>query len=89
MGQLWRGDEEIRLRPKTWDLLCLLVTNPGRLLSKDEIIDAVWGGAAVSDNMPGISVAELRRALQDDTRRPRFIETVHRRGFRFIAAIDR
>ncbi len=88
MGQLWLGDEEIRLRPKTWDLLCLLVTNPGRLLSKDEIIDTVWGGALVSDNMPGISVAELRRALQDDTRQPRFIETVHRRGFRFIAAIE-
>lgn len=87
-GQLWRGDEVIHLRPKTWDVLCLLIANPGRLLSKGDIIAAVWDGAAVGDTMPSISIAELRRALSDDARNPVFVETVHGRGFRFIAPLQ-
>lgn len=84
-GGLWSEGERVHLRPKTWEVLCLLAANPGRLLTKDEVLDAVWAGASVSDNMPSISVAELRRALHDDARRPRYVETVHGRGFRFIA----
>ncbi len=84
-GGLWLDGARVHLRPKTWEVLCLLVANPGRLLTKDDVLDAVWAGASVSDTMPSISVAELRRALQDDAKRPRYIETVHGRGFRFIA----
>jgi len=75
----------VHLRPKTWEVLCLLAANPGRLLTKDDMLDNVWAGSSVSDTMPSISVAELRRALQDDPKRPRYVETVHGRGFRFIA----
>lgn len=88
-ARLYRDDDVVRLRPKTWEVLCLLVANPGQLLTKQAIIDAVWEGAAVGDTMPSISVTELRRALGDDSRSPRYIETVHRRGFRFIAELRR
>lgn len=88
-GGLWSGGERVHLRPKTWEVLCLLVANPGQLLAKEDILDTVWAGASVSDTMPSISVAELRRALQDDAKRPRYVETVHGRGFRFIAELRR
>lgn len=86
-AQLYRDDRVVHLRPKTWEVLCLLVANPAHLLTKQDIIDAVWQGSAVGDTMPSISVRELRQALGDDSRNPRYIETVHRRGFRFIAEL--
>ncbi len=86
-GRLWRDGGIVHLRPKTWDVLCVLVANPGRLLTKDDLLGAVWGGAAISDTIPSISVAEIRRALGDDTQQPRYVETVHGRGFRFIAPL--
>ncbi len=87
-GRLWRGAAPVHLRPKTWEVLCLMLANPGRLLTKEELLEAVWPGVVVGDTMPGISVAELRRALDDDARRPRYIETVHRRGFRFLVPAE-
>lgn len=86
-GRLLRDGQHLALRPKTWSVLCFLIDNPGRLISKDELIDSVWNGRAVSDTMPGVSIAELRQALADDARSPRYIETAHGRGFRFIAEI--
>ncbi|HYC55042.1 MAG TPA: AAA family ATPase [Candidatus Binatia bacterium] len=86
-GQLKRGSEVLHLRPKSWELLCLLVANPGVLLSKEEILAEIWEDAVVGDTMPSISVAELRRALRDDARHPAYIETVHGRGFRFVGAL--
>jgi DNA-binding winged helix-turn-helix (wHTH) protein len=84
-GCLWRGDEPVALRPKAWELLRFLVERPGLLVTKDEIHAAVWGEAIVSDDTLTHTLAELRHALSDDARTPRFIETVHRRGVRFIA----
>jgi DNA-binding winged helix-turn-helix (wHTH) protein len=84
-GCLWRGDEPVALRPKAWELLRFLVERPGLLVTKEEIHAAVWGDAIVSDDTLTHTLAELRQALSDDARTPRFIETVHRRGFRFIA----
>ena len=86
-GRLWRGGQVVHLRPKTWEVLCLFVANPGQLLTKQEILAAVWGDVAIGDTMPSISATELRRALDDDARSPRYIETVHGRGFRFIASV--
>jgi DNA-binding winged helix-turn-helix (wHTH) protein/tetratricopeptide (TPR) repeat protein len=86
-AQLWRGDEEVNLRRKTFDLLCCLVDHPGDLLTKEALLDAVWPEVAVSDSMPATSVVELRRALGDGAKKPRFIETVHGRGYRFIAPV--
>jgi DNA-binding winged helix-turn-helix (wHTH) protein len=83
-GCLWRGDEPVALRPKAWELLRFLVERPGLLVTKDEIHAGVWGDAIVSDDTLTHTLAELRHALSDDARTPRFIETVHRRGVRFI-----
>lgn len=85
--RLYRGSVAIPLRRKTWNVLRHLVENAHRLISKEELFDVVWAGATVSDTMPGSSVAEIRRALQDDPKRPRYVETAHGRGFRFIAEV--
>lgn len=86
-GQLLRGSEAVPLRPKTFAVLRHLVERPGALVTKGELLDAVWADAAVTENTLTQSIRELRRALQDDTTPPRFIETVHHRGFRFVAPV--
>jgi len=85
--QLWRHGDEISLRPKTFEVLRYLVDHPAQLVTKAMMLDAVWPGVVVSDSMPATCVAELRKALDDDARIPRIIETVHRRGYRFIAPV--
>jgi DNA-binding winged helix-turn-helix (wHTH) protein len=86
-AQLWRDKEQITLRPKTFDVLRYLVDHPGELVTKAALLDAVWPEVSVSDSMPATCIAELRRALKDDAKTPRLIETVHRRGYRFIAKV--
>jgi DNA-binding winged helix-turn-helix (wHTH) protein/tetratricopeptide (TPR) repeat protein len=86
-AQLWRGDQEISLRRKTFDVLYYLVDHPGQLVTKAALLDAVWADVTVSDSMPAVCVFELRKALGDEAGTPRFIETVHRRGYRFIAKV--
>ena len=86
--RLLRDGQPIELRPKTWQLMRFLVENPGRLLSKDELLDAVWTDVAVTPASLNQAIRELRQALGDDAREPRYIQTVHRRGFRFIAALE-
>jgi DNA-binding winged helix-turn-helix (wHTH) protein/tetratricopeptide (TPR) repeat protein len=85
--QLWCGDTEVRLRRKTFEVLLFLVEKPAQLVTKGTLLDAVWSQVAVSDSMPSICVAELRKALGDDPTAPRFIETVHGRGYRFNAQV--
>src|SRR5262249_17821147 len=80
--RLWRDGEAIRLRPKSWDVLRYLVERPGLLITKEAIHQEVWHDTAVSDDTLTQSIGELRRVLGDDPRTPRFIETVHGRGFR-------
>jgi DNA-binding winged helix-turn-helix (wHTH) protein len=78
------GDREIRLTPKALALLCVLAERPGRVVTKDELFAAVWPETAVGDAALVTCIQELRKALRDDARRPRYIETLHRRGYRFI-----
>jgi DNA-binding winged helix-turn-helix (wHTH) protein/tetratricopeptide (TPR) repeat protein len=85
--QFWRDREEIKLRRKTFEVLRYLANHPGELVTKAILLDAVWGEVAVSDSMPAICVSELRKALGDDVRAPRFIVTVPGRGYRFIAPV--
>ena len=77
----------ISLRRKTFDVLLYLVDHPGQLVTKAALLDAVWAGVMVSDSMPATCVAELRKALGDEAKVPRFIETVHGRGYRFLAKV--
>ena len=84
-GRLMRGDATIPLRPKTWAVLLHLAERPDALVTTEELLDAVWPNVAVTPSTLTKSIGELRVALNDDARKPRCIETVHRRGFRFIA----
>jgi DNA-binding winged helix-turn-helix (wHTH) protein/tetratricopeptide (TPR) repeat protein/type II secretory pathway predicted ATPase ExeA len=85
--RLLRGSQPVPLQPKAFAVLRHLVERPGALVTKHELLDAVWADAAVSENSLTQSIRQLRRALQDDSTPARFIETVHRRGFRFVAAV--
>jgi DNA-binding winged helix-turn-helix (wHTH) protein/predicted ATPase len=82
--RLWRDAVAVRLRPKTFAVLRVLVARPGQLVTKDEIWSAVWPGTTVTDDTLTKSIRELRRALGDSPDSPRFIQTVHARGFRWL-----
>jgi DNA-binding winged helix-turn-helix (wHTH) protein len=85
--RLLRGQREIPLRPKSWDVLRFLLEQAGLLVTKEALHREVWADTAVSDDALTKSISELRRALGDTRRTPRFIETVHGRGFRFMAEV--
>jgi DNA-binding winged helix-turn-helix (wHTH) protein/predicted ATPase len=84
----WCGDQRLELMPKTFAVLRQLVDNPGRLITKDELLATVWGGTIVSESALTSCIRDLRKALRDSSRAPRYIETVHRRGFRFIGPVS-
>jgi DNA-binding winged helix-turn-helix (wHTH) protein len=87
-GLLMRGSVPVALRPKTWGVLHYLAERPGELVSKHEILDAIWPKVAVTEEVVGKSINELRAALGDGSGTPHFIETVPRRGFRFIGQVS-
>ena len=84
-GQLLRGPDVVPLPPKAFSLLHYLAGNPGRLIPKRELLAKVWPGVYVTDDVLKTTMKDVRRALQDDAHHPRFVETAHRRGYRFIA----
>jgi DNA-binding winged helix-turn-helix (wHTH) protein len=86
-GELRRDDVRVDLRPKLYSLLHFLLENRGRLVTKEEILDAVWRDVNVSDGSLNRTVAELRQILGDDSRQPHLIETVPRRGYKFIGSV--
>jgi TolB-like protein len=86
--RLWHGDQPVEIGNKAFQLLRLLVSNPNRLLTKDQILDAVWGEVCVSEGLIKEYVHDLRLALGDDPKQPRFIETVRGRGYRFLGGIE-
>ena len=88
-GQLWFRREEVRLTPKAAAVLKILVAHAGSPVSKDELFASVWPDVAVTDDALTTCVQELRRVLSDDAKHPQFIETRHRRGYQFIAAVSR
>src|SRR5262249_41576616 len=85
--RLLKGAREIAVRPKVFAVLKYLLDNPERLITKDEILDAVWPEVSVGDAVLKSCIKELRDLLEDDPRSPSFIETVHRRGYRFIGDV--
>jgi DNA-binding winged helix-turn-helix (wHTH) protein/tetratricopeptide (TPR) repeat protein len=82
---LLRDDEAVALAPTPFAVLCALARQPGSLLTKHALLDGVWGHQFVSDSVLKTVISELRTVLDDNARRPRYIETVSRRGYRFIA----
>jgi DNA-binding winged helix-turn-helix (wHTH) protein/predicted ATPase len=86
--QLCKGSEAIKLTPKAFAVLDHLVGRPGQLVTKDDLLNAVWPGTFVSDAVLKVVIRQIREALGDDSKSPRFIETAHRRGYRFIGQIS-
>jgi adenylate cyclase len=86
--RLWSGKQAISISNKAFQVLRLLVSNPNRLLTKEEILDAVWGEVFVSEGLVKEYVHDLRMALGDDPGCPRFIETIRGRGYRFLGGIQ-
>ncbi len=84
---LARGAEQVRVEPRVMDVLVQLASRRGEVVSKEEVVSAVWAGRYVSDDVLTVTVYALRKALRDDARQPRYIETVSRRGYRWIAPV--
>lgn len=86
---LLRDGKPVSITPKAFQLLLALVENHGRLVQKEELMQAVWADSFVEDGNLTFTIRVLRKALGDDTQKPRFIETVPRRGYRFIAEVKK
>jgi DNA-binding winged helix-turn-helix (wHTH) protein len=85
--QLWCGTEVRRLRPKSFAVLRYLVQHPGRVVTKDELLEAVWPETVVTEGVLKTCIAQIRQVLGETAKAPRYIATVHRWGYRFIAPV--
>src|SRR5688500_20231638 len=85
--QLTRDDAPVDLNSRYFDALALLVREQGKLVSKDRFLEEVWRGVPVTDEALTQCIRALRKALGDEAAAPRFIETVPRHGYRFIAPV--
>lgn len=83
-----KATELITLTPRAFDVLVVLLKQPGRVVEKRELFDQVWGETHVTDNALTKIIKEIRQALDDDATAPRYIETVPKRGYRFIGAVE-
>jgi len=84
---IWQGTIQHPLAPKDFALLYALASRSGNLVTKKELINIVWPKTAVSDNVIKTCIRRIRQILQDDYQSPQYIETIHRRGYRFICPI--
>jgi DNA-binding winged helix-turn-helix (wHTH) protein/Tfp pilus assembly protein PilF len=84
---LARGDEQVRVEPRVMDVLVHLAEHADGVVSKEDLIERVWKSRYVTDDVLTAAIYSLRKALGDDARRPRYIETVSRRGYRLIAPV--
>ena len=86
--RLRRAGEPVELSSRYFDALALLLGEPGKLVSKERFMDEVWRGIPVTDEALTQCIRTLRRQLGDDAARPRFIETVPKHGYRFVAEVE-
>src|SRR5262249_44920039 len=84
---LWCEAQALPLPPKAFAVLHYLVTHPDRLVTKEELLEAVWPETAVTDAVVRVAIAALRKVLGDTTQTPQYITTVPRRGYRFLASV--
>ena len=84
---LKRNGEPVSLTPKAYDLLLELIKQPETILTKNALMDSVWAGSIVEDGNLTFTINMLRKALGDDVKHPRFIETIPRRGYRFVGSV--
>ncbi len=86
-GELYRDDKPVAVRAKCFRLLVYFVRQPGKLIAKETLLGDVWSSGVVSESALTRTIAELRSVLLDNADEPEFIETVQRRGYRFIAPV--
>jgi len=87
-GVLSRGDETVRLEPKAMQVLVYLASKPGQVISRDELERSVWRNEVIGYGAVTNTVIKLRKALQDDTRKPRFINTIPKMGYQLVATVS-
>ena len=85
--RLWHGDAAVPLTAKAFAVLRYLVAHVGRLITRDELLEAVWGTGYVSDAALASCIRDLRRALGDPAQTPQWLETVRGRGYRFLKPV--
>jgi DNA-binding winged helix-turn-helix (wHTH) protein/class 3 adenylate cyclase len=85
--QVRRGGQPVALTPRAFSVLSYLAAHANRLVTKNELLDHVWAGVFVGDAALKVCIREIRKALGDDPDAPQYIETAHRRGYRFIAPV--
>ena len=86
-GILSADGRTVRLEPRVMDLLVHLAGQPEKVVSKEELMEAVWGGAIVEEGALSQAVHSLRKILGDDARQPRYIQTIPKRGYRLMAPV--
>ena len=87
-NEVSRGDETVRLEPKVVEVLVHLAARPGDVISREELLSAVWPGVVVGDDALTQAIIKLRKALGDDAHKPTYIETISKRGYRLIAPVE-
>jgi len=87
-AELRKGDQRIALRPKCFDLLVYLIEHRGKVSSKEQLLEAIWSDVVVDEATISRTVAALRAALDDHPAKPQYVETVSRRGYKFIGEIS-
>ena len=86
-GLIRNGDTERRLEPLVMDVFVVLASHDGEVVSKDQLIESVWGGRPQTDDVITRCISALRRGLADDAKNPVFVETVQRRGYRVMQTV--
>jgi len=86
--ELRRGGKPVAVEPQVFSVLTMLVENRHRMVPREEIIEAVWSGRAVSDSVLSSRIKSARQALDDDGDAQRLIKTVHGQGFRFVGSVE-
>src|SRR4051812_38738825 len=84
---LWRGPDYIQVTPKAAAIFKHLIENAGDISTHEQLLEAVWPNVHVQPEVLKVHIFELRRALADDPKHPRYIDTVPRRGYRLIAPV--
>lgn len=87
LNRLTRGADEVRVEPKVMQVLEALAEVPGHVVTREELVAKVWPGVFVSDDVLHRAIRELRRAFGDDSTKPRYVETIRKRGYRLIAPV--
>jgi len=84
---LWSGEERVRIAPKAFDVLRYLVEKPGQLITQDELLEALWPDTHVNPEILRKYILDIRKLLGDRPNQPLFIETIPKRGYRFVAGV--